>query len=278
MRRLPVIAAVLAALLLAPAAATAARAPAYPKLGRWTAVFEAQQVVNWELPRYETSSDCYHRWWGAGRGAETWVIRSRGATRVLAYQGSAQTPIAFRFGTWDWLGVGGDGIAAAGMIERAASESSGRDPGDCGGDSRVNVPEARNCGSRLPDYAIGLAYERGRVELFLKQGNRQTGYGNCPLYTPRRWTDGSFKQPLGRVDPQRLLSGRGTLVISASDGERTVETLNPGGGQRSSSATVRWTLRLMDGADYARYERELARPRRAPRPRRARRAPRRRRR
>jgi hypothetical protein len=236
--------ALLAAAALALALPSAAGAAAAPE-ARWTATFEMTQQIDWKLPRYDTTSDCFHRFWAEGNGSETWKMKTRRPVKVLAYRLSRQVPVVFKYGTFDRFAMGGDGLRAAGFIVRRRHEAGGYEPGRCGGDSQIFDPEKYDCGSRLSEYDVTVGFVRGRAYFSsLPTGEPMQPYRNCDVHAPADFGGEETAPSAARFNAAALLSGRRTIVLSGSDSESMVITKNPGAGKLTTRGSIRWTLTL----------------------------------
>lgn len=234
--RLP-LAVALTALLL-PAAASAADS------ARWWATFEAKQTIDWSLPKSYGTSDCFKRFWGSGSGAETWSIKTRRPVKLLAYRFNASTPVNFKYGTWDELAEGGDGLEAGGLIVRRGIESAGVDAGDCGGRAEVFPPEQTDCGSRLPAYDVTFGLSRGRLVPSPNETGDPVSWSTCPLHAPGRFALDHFNRPPATVSVAALLSGRRALTVRRTQTDSDYDPARTGSARRVRSGEVTWTLTL----------------------------------
>lgn len=230
-----------ASLALLPAAAGAASAPE----ARWMATFEMTQEIDWRLPRYDTTSDCFHRFWSEGSGSESWKMKTRRPVKVLAYRLSKQVPVSFKYGTFDRFAMGGDGLLSAGFIVRRLHEAGGSEPGRCGGESEVFAPEKYDCGSRLAEYNVTIGFARGRAWFSsLPTGEPMKPFLNCYVQGPADFGGEETAPSAARFNPSALLSGRRTVVLTGSDSESQVIKKNPGAGRLTTRGSIRWKLTL----------------------------------
>ncbi|MDW5595592.1 hypothetical protein VSS74_14680 [Conexibacter stalactiti] len=232
-----------AAMLLAllPAAADAAAPEA-----RWMATFEMTQEADWKLPRYTTTSDCFHKFWEEGSGSERWQIKTRRPVKVLAYRLSKQVPVAFKYGTFDRFAMGGDGLFSAGMIVRRQHQAGGSEPGDCGGESEVFAPAKTDCGTRLTEYDVTVGLARGKAYFSTQQKHLGLTpmFKNCNVQWPPDYGVEDGAPAPARYDVGALLSGRRTVVLAGAAKASQVITKNPGSGKLTTRGSISWKLTL----------------------------------
>lgn len=235
-------AAALLALSLLAASASAASA-AGEKQARWWATFEMTQVVDWKMPRYFSSSDCYHRRWSEGSGDERWQIKTRRPVKLLAYSFSRTTPVVFKYGSWNMADMTTNGLDAAGFRVRRMNVAMGSEPGRCGGAREVDPPRETDCGSRIPSYDVTFGLDRRKAWFSVHEKDEQIfPFVTCMLQGP---PDFGLEEPApagASYSSAALLAGTRAVEIKGSLRDRLVRRHPP--GKTTATGSIAWTLRL----------------------------------
>ena len=223
------------------------------RYARFTAVFEAKRTVQWNEPRWQPYSDCYHQRYTYANGHETWTVKSK-PTKVMFANLPPSKLALLMVGTWDPMSMNdSDYMEAAGMITRDAFRVSGWNPGSCGGPPGLEPARDQKCGSRLPRQLIYWRLIDGKLspEIQVASVPPIAAYDDCEIYLPRLKRAnrllGERDWPLdmaGKLPNATVFGPRKTLTIASKRAYADVQEVGAGASKVPISADLSWTLTL----------------------------------
>ena len=236
----------LAAVVLAGGATVdvAAKKPRPPVRRAWEVTVSIEQTAAWNIPRYEPFRDCYHRYYYAETGSDSYKVATRRAARV-------ETLVAGKFGQMFTDPKILDGFIPAGaMRKREVHVDQGWDAGDCGRASEGHAAPKLDCGTRLPGMAVALQWIGGQLKLTVVYDDRYVAdnldarFKSCPLRGPKGMFEESFPDaalkaslPLGLVKRWRPFK----VTRTVSYPTRGTETQTFPGSELTTSGKLTWT-------------------------------------
>jgi hypothetical protein len=241
------LAALVAACALGAAPAVAKpRPPKAPPGAKFTATFEGERTIDYDIPRFEYPGGCGALDYTYGSGHESWKVKAK-PFKVLAV-GSGSI-VALKFGTWNPKEPTKDiGLPASGIRERRSDVFRGGSGGWCG-PSWTSLPAATDCGTRIPKHTVifTVAGKTATAEVVDAPDNQALGFGQCPLYHSPKIDDGSWGRATAKIKPgtkdARILGRGKALTYHFNESYPDTGTISPGGAV-AENAVMDWTLTL----------------------------------
>jgi hypothetical protein len=222
------------ALLAAAVAAVAAAPASAAKTPTFTAKLTATFETSWNMPSYVTGESCFRRNISYGFGEESWTIESRGTSRVTAALVGVPGRKTVRL----------DGhVKARGAHSRSGGNRVRWEPGKCGGDAGV-LERKDDCGTRMPEYKVGLNADGGKVTLNPLHADHMARekltFDDCYLSVADGLTEDVFPTMTDKLSKDAIYGSQRTLTLKGN--QKWHQVFYPGrGGETTTASKLKWS-------------------------------------